>query len=328
MTLESRFWAKVDKNGPVPATCPDLGPCWLWIGSKQPTGYGKLFVQRGAPPATASRVSFELAHGPIPVDKSTTHGVCVLHRCDVPSCVNPAHLFLGSQQTNMADMVSKGRHVSMAHPERLARGDRNGQRLHPERTIRGEEHHSAKLTESDVREIQRCRGSGERIGAIASALGLTSSAVSRVCLGKTWRHVRPDKDVAEAIRAQSKKVAFRGEELTCAAWARRTGISEATIRGRIASGWPADRALSEPAFAPTTIEWRGVSRTMKDWSMETGIDEKAIRKRLGRGWSVDQALSTPSSRGNRVGATEPVDAPIKQIVRTPGPMTRAIVGSR
>jgi hypothetical protein len=91
------FWAKVDKNGGVPAHLPDLRECWLWTASLFVGGYGRFGAQR------AHRVSWELHHGEVP------EGLFVLHRCDNPRCVNPGHLFLGTQTDNMRDMWAKRR---------------------------------------------------------------------------------------------------------------------------------------------------------------------------------------------------------------------------
>ena len=101
--LEERFWPKVNKDGPIH---PTLGTrCWLWTAGTNGHGYGAFHPgpgRRGM--GKAHRISWTIANGPIP------DGLGVLHRCDNPPCVNPAHLFLGTDQENHRDMDAKGRH--------------------------------------------------------------------------------------------------------------------------------------------------------------------------------------------------------------------------
>ncbi len=95
-TLRTRFDCKHVAD-------PSTG-CWNWTGVRIPKGYGYISTGgRAGKNVCAHRVSFELNTGPIP------KGLFVLHRCDNPSCVNPAHLFLGTQRDNIRDMVTKGR---------------------------------------------------------------------------------------------------------------------------------------------------------------------------------------------------------------------------
>ena len=104
--LPQRFWANVNKNGPVPAHCPELGPCWLWKPAKG-YQYGEIKRDSAAPgrsPGKAHRVSWILHYGAIPKRKRF-----VCHKCDNPRCVRPDHLFVGTHRDNMADMVAKGR---------------------------------------------------------------------------------------------------------------------------------------------------------------------------------------------------------------------------
>lgn len=92
-TLTDRFWSKVDKNGPVPAARPDLGPCWLWTRATHPDGYGNIRVSgRGR---FAHRLAYELEIGPVP------EGLELDHLCRVRICVNPDHLEPVTHAENM-----------------------------------------------------------------------------------------------------------------------------------------------------------------------------------------------------------------------------------
>src|SRR5690348_13985474 len=100
--IEQRFWAKVNKDGPPPAHCPELGPCWLWTASTAGKGYGQFGLgRRGAGIAMAHRFSWELHNGAIP------EGLAVLHKCDTPLCVRPDHLRIGTMGDNNRDMYAK-----------------------------------------------------------------------------------------------------------------------------------------------------------------------------------------------------------------------------
>lgn len=131
--------------------------CWLWIGGFYVNGYGSTYV--GNHKANYShRVSWELHNGKI------ENGLSVLHRCDNPACVNPAHLFLGTQKENMVDAVSKRRHA------------------HGETTY-------SKLTENDVYEIFRMKNRGLSQGQIAIKMRCNQSQISRILSGKRWSHI-------------------------------------------------------------------------------------------------------------------------------------------
>ena len=95
LTAEGRFWLKVDKNGPVPAHRPDLGPCWLWTASiNKTTGYGQFAISHGVQVQT-HRYSYEMANESIP-EKHDVH-----HECHVRRCINPAHLSALSRSDNL-----------------------------------------------------------------------------------------------------------------------------------------------------------------------------------------------------------------------------------
>jgi hypothetical protein len=151
---QERFWNKVEKM--------NLDGCWLWIGSKNDSGYGKLTV--GTRQAyRAHRLSYEMRYGAIP------EGLCVLHRCDVRACVNPSHLFLGTVADNNRDAASKGR-------------ARSGQGI-------GSAHSRAVLNEQLIERIWLLRRFGLSPGKIARIIGLNRSTVKNVVYGGYWSHV-------------------------------------------------------------------------------------------------------------------------------------------
>ena len=146
MTLNERFDAKWMPE-------PNSG-CWLWIAGMQ-GAYG-WFWNRS--PELAHRVAWTFHRGDIP------EGSHVLHRCDTPLCVNPDHLFLGTQVDNNRDREAKGRG----------------------RPLRGEKHGMAKLTEAQVREIRR---SDETNPVLARRLGLSREHTWRVRRGANWKYL-------------------------------------------------------------------------------------------------------------------------------------------
>jgi hypothetical protein len=162
--LAARFWKYVDKT-----THPS--GCWLWTGALTSTGYGQIGMGSKTDgtrrPHKAHRVAWELSRGKIP------QGMSVLHHCDNPPCVNPDHLFIGTQKDNAQDMGRKGRAAVQRHPE----------------IIRGERNANAVLTTADVLEIRRLKAEGMGPTAIARQLGTSYSAVQGVFYGYTWKHL-------------------------------------------------------------------------------------------------------------------------------------------
>lgn len=113
------FWARVDKNGSVPALCPELGPCWLW--TLKPANGRAVFdhgVKGAARLVGAHRFALALKLGRWPEQLAC-------HACDVPMCVNPSHLWEGSNADNMNDAKQKGRLAGGGFYSRGANLDRS-----------------------------------------------------------------------------------------------------------------------------------------------------------------------------------------------------------
>ncbi len=167
-----RFWSHVDRS--------DSNGCWEWRACLHKDGYGSfgLFSPRRRS-VLAHRFSWELHRGPIP-DR-----LCVLHDCpggDNPACVNPAHLWIGTDEDNNHDKELKGR-------ANHATGASNGACVHPERLARGEDNPNAVLTDELVREIRDRAARGEAVRPMARALRIERSTVRNVVLRRTWKHV-------------------------------------------------------------------------------------------------------------------------------------------
>jgi hypothetical protein len=154
-----RFWEKVTKTG----------NCWVWTAYRNPAGYGNFNCAQGLPSkiVLAHRFAWAVHFGAIPEDLK------VLHRCDNPACVRPDHLFVGTQQDNVADCVQKQRHAAVTAPDRLPKG---------------EDHHYAfngkKITRETAFDILKADG---RQKDIAERFGVDPSLVSRIKARKIWK---------------------------------------------------------------------------------------------------------------------------------------------
>ena len=160
-----RFWSKVDKRGP--------DECWPWLAGKGKDGYGS-FTAASRKTIGAHCFAYILAHGPIP------KRLQVLHSCDNPPCCNPAHLWLGTALDNNRDSATK---------RRRAYGERHGSHVHPERVARGERNGNARLKTADILHIREMCQQGMTETKIAHLFNISQGVVSRIILRKSWKHI-------------------------------------------------------------------------------------------------------------------------------------------
>ena len=137
--------------------------CWIWTAATYKSSGGDLYgnFQIDGALDGAHRAAWRLFVGPIP------EGMHVLHRCDVSLCVNPAHLFLGTNQDNVDDKMRKGRFKPMI----------------------GEKHGMAIFTEADVLDIRARYARGERQVDIAHAYGVERFPIYQIVHRRLWKHI-------------------------------------------------------------------------------------------------------------------------------------------
>jgi len=140
---------------------PECG-CWIFMGQLNKQGYGRIGRGgRNGGLAFTHRITYQYLVKDIP------YGMHVLHKCDVPSCCNPHHLFVGTDADNNADMISKGRAVY----------------------VRGEQQGIAILTEQLVRQMRASRLAGESVKSIAQRLSIKYHTAHKAIVGINWKHV-------------------------------------------------------------------------------------------------------------------------------------------
>lgn len=152
--MVARFWAMVSEQG----------DCWIWGGALDRDGYGRIGLPGGHSKYIRShRFSWLIHYGPIPTQ------MCVLHRCDNPSCVRPDHLWLGTTADNQTDMMAKRRST---HGDRSAR---------------------ARLNKAQVLSVLEMLADDVPGATIARHFAVSASAISAIKRCRTWRYVGIEK---------------------------------------------------------------------------------------------------------------------------------------
>lgn len=151
------FWDFVDRSQGQDA-------CWPWLGWRNALGYGILqHGPRGqSKKFRATHIALDYATGAWPIQRP---GDMVRHRCDNPCCCNPAHLLVGSNADNVADMVARGRQA------------------------RGAGAHSAKLSDADIRDIRRAHLAGETLRSLAARYGVAHTNIWAIVKRVSWKHL-------------------------------------------------------------------------------------------------------------------------------------------
>lgn len=152
-TLKLRL---LEKSIPEPNT-----GCWLWTASHKSNGYG--YMWGGSKKEHSHRLSYSLFKGAIP------SVMFVLHRCDQPACINPDHLFVGTQSDNLNDCVKKGRHRPAS--------------------LKGEVNHKSKLTDLDVEAIRSATKKPRYLYELSEKYGVSRGSICAVRNGRTWKHL-------------------------------------------------------------------------------------------------------------------------------------------
>jgi hypothetical protein len=158
-SLDCVFWSKVTKS--------TFDACWPWTGAMSKTnGYGVL--KWNTKRYKAHQIAWKIYFGAVPVEPNPSyHGICVLHKCDNPSCCNPNHLFIGTQTDNIKDMIIKRRR----------------------RSYIGERNPSAVLSRHQVIEIKQLLENKTPTRAIAARYHVGNTTICHIKYGETWKDI-------------------------------------------------------------------------------------------------------------------------------------------
>lgn len=171
----ARFWSKV--------STASLGECWLWSGAPDADGYGCFTIGGRATHSSfrAHRIAYVLSSGVDPLELK------VCHSCDNPPCVNPAHLFLGTNLENVRDAARKGR------------------------MTKGEDQSNSVLTDASVAMLRAMYRAGVPTKEIVAASGVSEKAMTMAVTGRTWRHLPGECTVrrGRAILTEAQVVELR-----------------------------------------------------------------------------------------------------------------------
>lgn len=151
-TMEERFFEKIDKNGP--------NGCWIWTGARSSDGYGSFNVDRKT--YGTHRLSWIIHKGPIP------EGMLICHICDVVSCVNPDHFFLGTNLDNKRDSMKKGRHVAS--------------------WVKGMRAPTAKFSNEEVTKIREEMKNGANVKDMAVKYGVAFGTMNNIKSGHRYKN--------------------------------------------------------------------------------------------------------------------------------------------
>jgi hypothetical protein len=164
-----RFWRKVNIS--------TRNECWIWNAARNRRGYGRFGFN--GKNWLAARFAYLISNKELPF------GMCVLHRCDNPPCVNPRHLWIGTRADNNRDCAEKGR-VSLVGAEHV----KHLRRIHPERFARGERAGAAKLSAVNIKEIRdRYSHGGVLQRELGEEYGVNQVTISAIVRSKSWRHL-------------------------------------------------------------------------------------------------------------------------------------------